>query len=157
MKKLIFICWVFLGSLLAVHAQNIQVENLKGQQVVFSEIIKGDKPVIVSFWATWCKPCMNEMEALKDLKEEWQGKVRIVSISIDDARSKSKVPSLVKARKFPFEIYMDSNQDLSKKLNVQNVPFVFIYHQGKQVYKHSGYNPGDEDYLISKALEYTKK
>lgn len=157
MRKLIFVCWAVLASYLVAHTQNIRVESLKGEQVLFSEIIKGDTPVIVSFWATWCKPCMSEMEALKELKEDWQGRVRVVSISIDDARSKGKVPALIKARNFPFEVYMDSNQDLSKKLNVQNVPFVFIYHKGKQVYKHSGYNPGDEDYLLDKALGYAKQ
>lgn len=155
MKKFLLLLasfFIYLGS----NAQNINIENIKGEKVLFSEVIKGDMPVIVSFWATWCKPRLMEMDALKEIKDEWKGKVRIVSISIDDSRSKNKVPAFAKGRNFPFEIYMDSNQELYKKLNVLNVPFVFIFKNGKQVYKHSGYSPGDEEELIEEALKYTR-
>lgn len=157
MKKVLYFFTLLLCCLLMAKAQNVNIENIKGEKVSFSDVIKGDKPVIVSFWATWCKPCLMEMDALKDLKDEWDGKVRIVSISIDDSRSKAKVPSFVKGRNLPFEIYLDTNQDLYKRLNVQNVPFLFVFHKGKQVYKHSGYSPGDEEYLIEEALKYAKK
>lgn len=156
MKKVIFFLVMMCAGLISTHAQNVNIENLKGEKILFSDLIKGDKPVIVSFWATWCKPCLMEMDALKEIKEEWEGKIRIVSISIDDSRSKNKVPSFVKGRNYPFEIYMDSNQELYKKLNVLNVPFLFIFSNGKQVYKHSGYSPGDEEYLLEEAMKYVK-
>ncbi|SJZ57596.1 TlpA family protein disulfide reductase [Porphyromonas cangingivalis] len=156
MKKIIFFLVMMCAGLICTHAQNVNIENLKGEKILFSDLIKGDKPVIVSFWATWCKPCLMEMDALKEIKEEWEGKIRIVSISIDDSRSKNKVPSFVKGRNYPFEIYMDSNQELYKKLNVLNVPFLFIFSNGKQVYKHSGYSPGDEEYLLEEAMKYVK-
>ena len=156
MKKIIFFLVMMCAGLISTHAQNVNIENLKGEKILFSDLIKGDKPVIVSFLATWCKPCLMEMDALKEIKEEWEGKIRIVSISIDDSRSKNKVPSFVKGRNYPFEIYMDSNQELYKKLNVLNVPFLFIFSNGKQVYKHSGYSPGDEEYLLEEAMKYVK-
>lgn len=156
MKKLV-IGFIFLFCCIsALSAQNVKIEKLNGEHQSFSEVIKGDKPVIVSFWATWCKPCINEMEAMKEIRDRWEGKVRVVSISIDDSRSKSKVPSFVKARNLPFEFYLDSNQELYKNLNATSVPFIFIYNKGKQVYKHNGYNPGDEEYLVDEALKYVK-
>lgn len=156
MKKLLLLTLLCFLPLLGAKAQNIQVENLKGEKVLFSEIIKGDMPVVVSFWATWCKPCMMEMEAFKEIQDEWDGKVRIVSISIDDSRSKSKVPSLVKGRSLPFEIFLDPNKSLYNSLNTFGVPYTFIFHKGKQVYSHSGYTPGDEEGVIEQALKYTK-
>lgn len=156
MKKLFFICALILSTIGMVKAQNVTIENLKGEKVLFSNVIKGDQPIIVSFWATWCKPCLAEMDAMKEIKDRWQGKVRVVSVSIDDARSKAKVPSFVKARNLPFEVFTDSNQALYKSLNALNVPFIFIFHKGKQVYKHSGYNPGDEEILVDEALKYVK-
>lgn len=156
MKKFLYLTLLCFLPLLGAKAQNIQVENLKGEKTLFSEILKGEQPVIVSFWATWCKPCMMEMEALKDLQDDWQGRVRIVSISIDDSRSKSKVSSLIKGRGLPFEIYLDTNKSLYNNLNALGVPYTFIYHKGKQVYSHSGYTPGDEEHLIEEALKYTK-
>lgn len=156
MKKTGIIFALFCFSVFHISAQNINVENLKGENVNFAEIIKSDAPVIVTFWATWCKPCLMEMEALKELKDEWNGKVRVVAISIDDSRSKNKVASLVKGKDFPFEIYLDSNQALYKSMNLTSVPFAFVFVNGKQVYKHNGYSPGDEDYLIEEALKHVK-
>lgn len=157
MKKLVLtLSLLFMGIAMA-WAQDIKVESLEGEQRAFSQVIEGDAPVIVSFWATWCKPCLKEMEAIKELQEEWQGKVRVVSISIDDARSKAKVPAFVKSKELPFEIFMDSNQELFKSLGGSTVPFVFIYHKGKPVYKHSGYTPGDEEFLLEEALKYIEK
>ncbi len=154
MKKKLILAVIITCAALQAQAQNISVENLKGEKQTFADIIKGDKPVIVSFWATWCKPCVMEMEAFKELKPEWEGKVRIVSVSIDDSRSKGKVLSFVKGKNFPFEIYMDPNQALYKNLNVLSVPFTLIFKDGKKVYMHSGYNPGDEIYVIEEALKY---
>lgn len=157
MKKIflavLFICLFSNG----LKAQKVMIENLKGEQENFEDIISGDTPVIVSFWATWCKPCTMEMEALKELTPEWKDKVRIVSVSIDDSRTKGKVVSFVKGKNYPFEIYLDPNRTLYKKLNVIAVPFTFIFYKGEEVYKHSGYNPGDEDELIDEALELLKK
>lgn len=154
-RILIFSLFLFI-SLVAGKAQTVSVENIKGEKEKFDEIIKGDKPVIVSFWATWCKPCTMELEALKELKAEWEGKIRIVAISIDDSRSKGKVQSFVKGKNYPFEIYLDSNQELYKSLNISAVPFSYIFKDGNRVYMHSGYTPGDEDHIIEKALEYAK-
>lgn len=154
MRKILFTTMVLLLGSFSIQAQSILVENLKGAKVNFAEIIKGDMPVIISFWATWCKPCIMEMEALKEIKEEWHGKVRIVSISIDDARSSGKVQSFVKGHAFPFEIYKDGNQALYKHLNCVGVPSVFIYKNGKQVYMHSGYSPGDEENLLEEAFKH---
>lgn len=157
MKKLFIALSLIVMSVAMAWAQDVKIENLEGEQKPFSAVIEGEAPVIVSFWATWCKPCLKEMEALKDLQEEWQGKVRIVSISIDDARSKAKVHAFVKSKELPFEIYTDSNQELFKSLGGTTVPFVFVYYKGKQVYKHNGYTPGDEEFLLEEAFKQIEK
>ncbi len=153
MKKLTLILALLFCCINKINAQNIEIENLKGEKEVFSDIIKGNNPVIVTFWATWCKPCLNELEALKDLKPEWNGKARIIAVSIDDSRTKGKVNAFAKGKNYPFEIYIDPNKDLYKNLNVLSVPFVFIFKKGEKTYMHSGYNPGDETYLLEKALK----
>lgn len=154
MKRVILINLLLLALFSVSKAQNVTIENIKGEKHSFAEIIKGEKPVIVTFWATWCKPCIMEMEALKEIKADWEEHVRVISVSIDDSRTKGKVISFVKGKNYPFEIYMDPNQALYKSLNVLSVPFSLIFKDGKQVYMHSGYNPGDEAYLVEEALKY---
>ena len=84
--------------------ENVTLKQLDGKEITFKEAVQ-QGPVIVSFWATWCKPCQSELEALKDLEDSWKNKVRIIAVSIDDARAMAKVKSLVKGKKWPFEVF----------------------------------------------------
>ena len=73
--------------------QNITIKALDGTTVQTSAIQNDGKPMIISFWATWCKPCNRELNTIKEVYEEWQEEtgVKLVAISIDDARSASRV------------------------------------------------------------------
>jgi len=139
-------------------AANMQVTDMNGTRQELLDIVKGNQPVIITFWATWCKPCLEELTAISELKDEWFGKVRIVAISVDDARATAKVKSYVYGRKWPFEVYHDSNQELKRNLNISDIPYVLLVDgKGKILYRHSGYTPGSESILIDKALNYKGK
>jgi thiol-disulfide isomerase/thioredoxin len=73
--------------------QNITLKALDGSSVQSSVIQNNGKPIIVNFWATWCKPCNRELNTIKEVYEEWQEEtgVKLVAISIDDARSAARV------------------------------------------------------------------
>ena len=123
------------------------VKSLEGQNIQFSEVIHPDQITIVSFWATWCAPCKKELDAISDLYEEWQEKygVKLIAVSIDDARAAAKVKPMVAEKGWPFEILLDTNQELMRALHFQTVPYTILVDQtGKIVYNHSGYLPGDE-------------
>lgn len=131
---------------------DLLLKSLNNKNVSVADTL-GEDVAIVAFWATWCKPCQNELEALADLQDEWKDKVRVLAVSIDDARSVAKVKSLVKGKKWPYEVLLDSNKELYKALNLISVPFVMIVSGGKTVWSHAGYVPGDEEMAVKKALE----
>ena len=126
---------------------DMTVKDLSGNTVKMKDVLKDDV-VIVSFWATWCKPCQNELDALAEIKDTWADKLRIVAISIDNARSASRVLSTVKAKMWPYEVYTDESSVLAKSLNISSIPFVMIVVGGETVYSHTGYVPGNEEELI---------
>lgn len=136
---------------------NVQLKGLDGREMSFEQVIREEGTVVVSFWATWCKPCQSELEALQELKDEWQGKFRVIAISVDDARASAKVKSLVKGRRWSFEVWQDANMELYKAFNLASIPFVCIVHNGVVVWKHSGYMPGDEHVVLEKALKYVEQ
>ena len=131
--------------------EHMVLKRLDNTEVTMKEAFKDDV-VILTFWATWCKPCRAEMEALSDIEDQWKDKVRIVAVSIDDSRAVSKVKSLVKGSKWAFDVLLDVNKDLYKALNISSVPFAMILHKGKIVWTHSGYAPGNELVMVEKAL-----
>ncbi len=152
MKKL-FAIILFLGAFSVAQAQalpDVKIKNLDGQWVSTSVIKNEGKPMIISFWATWCKPCLRELHAYMDYYEEWQEEtgVKLVAISIDDSRNSNKVGPMVIGEEWEYEVYIDENQDLKRNLGIVNVPHTFVLDgNGNVVWQHAGYNPGDEDYL----------
>ena len=105
------------------------------------------KPIIINFWATWCKPCLLELMAIHDLYPDWQAEtgVKIVAVSLDDARTSSKVPSVVNGKGWTYDVVIDENGDLRRAMNVNNPPHTFVLDgNGEIVYQHNSYASGDE-------------
>lgn len=129
---------------------DVKLKNLEGKTIAISDITSQHKKTIVSFWATWCKPCKSEMDAINEYYEDWveDYDVELIAISIDNARGLAKVPGLVAAKEWPFTILSDPNQELQRALNFQTIPQTFVLDQkGEIIYSHNGYTPGDEDEL----------
>ena len=140
--------------------QNITLRTIDGQTVQSSAIQNNGRPVIISFWATWCKPCNRELNNIKEVYEEWQQEtgVKIVAISIDDARSAARVKPHAEGNDWPYEIYLDQNSDLKRAMGVVNVPHTFILNgDGEIVWQHTGYQDGGEEELIEKVRELTQQ
>ena len=159
MKRFLAICLlVFAAAVCRAQdiSPNMTVKDLSGNPVLMKDVLKDDV-VVVSFWATWCKPCQNELDALAEIEDSWADRLRVVAISIDDARSVARVRSTVKAKMWPYEVYTDENSELAKSLNISSIPFVMIVADGKTVYSHTGYTPGSERLLVEKALSFIKK
>ena len=160
MKRFLAICLLVFAAAAVCRAQdispNMTVKDLSGNPVLMKDVLKDDV-LVVSFWATWCKPCQNELDALAEIEDTWADRLRVVAISIDDARSVARVRSTVKAKMWPYEVYTDENSELAKSLNISSIPFVMIVADGKTVYSHTGYTPGSERLLVEKALSFIKK
>jgi peroxiredoxin len=139
---------------------SVQVKKLDGSKVNTLDIIKNNgKPVVISFWATWCKPCKKELDAIAENYEEWQKEtgVKVIAVSIDDSRSSAKVVTDVKSRNWPFEVYLDENQDLKRALNIINVPHTFLLDgEGNIVWSHNSYVEGDEEILFDNIKKILK-
>lgn len=162
MKKLtiLFLLTLYHGASQAQQSTpqipNIRLQDLNGQETFANNIANNGKPIVISFWATWCKPCILELNELQDIYEQWHEEtgVKIVAISIDDARGAQKVPAIVRGRGWEFDVYLDENSDLKRALNIANIPYsLLVDGQGSIVWQHSGYTLGDEEILYEEILK----
>ena len=165
MKKLLILSFIAVFSLTAFKTKqsvtllSATVKKLDGSTINSNTFTNNGKPMIISFWATWCKPCKKELDAIHEeyaalVKETG---VKLIAISIDDARSSGKVVTDVRSKGWAYEVYIDENQDFKRAMNVNNVPHTFIIDgNGQTVWSHNSYAEGDEDILFANVRKVAK-
>jgi thiol-disulfide isomerase/thioredoxin len=138
----------------------VTLKTLDGGKISSADFKNDGKPYIINFWATWCAPCKKELDNIAEVYENWQKEtgVKIIAISIDDARTSGRVASTVTAKGWDYEVYIDENSDFKRALGVNNPPSTFLVDgKGNIVYEHTGYAEGDEDELFEKVKALTEK
>lgn len=147
---------VLLAGLLIVtatlaSAQNlpdVQIRSLNNSTVQTADVIKNENgPILLCFWATWCKPCIKELDTYNEYYIDWQDEtgVKIIIVSIDNARSMSRVAPFINGRGWEFDAYLDPNSNFKRAMNVVNAPHTFLLDsEGNVVWQHTSYMDGDE-------------
>ena len=148
MKKILLLGILAIAAI-TINAQlpNVKLQDINGNTVQTSEISNDGNPIIISFWATWCKPCIRELKAIHEVYPDWQDEtgVKMIIVSIDQAQDANRVKPMVDGFGWEYEVLLDPNGDFKRAMNVQNVPHVFVLDgKGKIVYNHTGYVDGGE-------------
>lgn len=159
MKQVKFILsLVLLLSCTSLYAQlpSVKLKTLDGKTIDTSTLNNDGKPFVISFFATWCKPCNRELKAIHEQYEEWQEEtgMKVIAISIDQAQNINRVKPLVDAEEWEYEVLLDPNSEFRRAMGVQMIPHVFIIDgNGKIAESRSGYTDGGEEHLIEKIRE----
>lgn len=151
---------VLWASLAVAVAQipSFQLKDIGGKTVETASLEEGGRPVVVSFFATWCKPCLRELEAVSEVYDEWREEtgLEFVAVSIDEGVNSLKVKPLASSRGWEFPVLLDPNSDFFRALGATMVPSVFVFDgSGKVIYQHTGYTDGGEVEII-KAIRAAK-
>ena len=149
-KSLVIMLLLTVSTLIWAGLPSFQLKDINGNTVDSGSLTNNGKPIVVSFFTTWCKPCMRELAAINDAYPDWQDElgVKVVLISVDQAQDVQKVKPLLDGNAWDFDCLLDPNGDLQRALAIQSIPYSMVLDaKGEIVYKHVGYTDGDEDEL----------
>jgi thiol-disulfide isomerase/thioredoxin len=157
MKKIAFLFAILLtfNAFAQEELPNVSLKTLDGADTTIIKEASKDNVVIVSLWATWCVPCIKELDAISEVYEDWQDEtnVELLAVSVDDSRTVKRVKPLINGKGWEYDILLDTNNDLKRALGASTVPLTLLIKNGKIVYRHSGYTPGSENELYEKIQE----
>jgi thiol-disulfide isomerase/thioredoxin len=154
MKKLVLL---FLFLTVSAYAQkempSVTLKSVNNKVVnVKNDFAEKDKLYVFTFWATWCVPCINELDAINENYAKWSKELNmeVIAVSIDDSRTQKRVKPLLNGKKWPYTVLLDTNQDLKRALAIANPPYTVVVKNKKVVYIHNGYSQGAENELYNK-------
>lgn len=161
MKKfLLAVVALFLSVSAFAELPSVQLKDIDGKRVDTAKLNNDGKPYIISFFATWCKPCLRELDAVNEVYADWQEEtgVKLITVSIDKAQDESKVKPLVNSKGYEYQVLLDPNGDFKRAMGVNMVPTVFII-DGKNniVETRTQYTDGSEEHLIEAVRALLKK
>ena len=138
---------------------SVDVRTMEGEPFNTSQISNDGKPIILSFWALWCKPCIRELNTISEVYDEWieETGVKLVAVSIDDTRSSSQVATFVNGQAWDYEVLLDPNSDFKREMNVNLIPHTFLIDgKGNIVWQHTSFSEGAELELIDQVRKVAK-
>jgi peroxiredoxin len=135
---------------------SVQLKDVDGNAVNTAELSNDGKPFVISFWATWCKPCQRELKAIHEVYPDWQDEtgMKLIVVSIDEAQNAERVKTTIDGRGWEYEVVLDPNGEFKRQMGVQNPPHTFIVDgKGSIVWSHQGYTDSSEEEIIEKIRE----
>lgn len=157
MKRFFVILLTLTAFFCAVRAQlpSFQLKNLEGQVVNTAQLVEDGRPVVISFWATWCTNCIRELEVIHEVYPQWleETNVRFIIVNEDMGQKSMSAKPFVDGRGWEFECLLDPNNEFRKSLNIATIPHTLLLNsEGRIIYSHSGYSEGEEQELYELLL-----
>ncbi len=157
MKKLLIISALIIPLWLTAQETvnklpSVDLKTLDGKTVNSSHLSNDGNPIVLSFWALWCKPCMRELSTIAEVYDEWveETGVKLIAVSIDDSRSSSRVGPTVNGKGWEYEVLLDANSEFKRAMNVNAIPHTFLIDgKGEIVWQHTSFAEGSELELIA--------
>ncbi|MBC8183884.1 TlpA family protein disulfide reductase [candidate division KSB1 bacterium] len=139
-------------------APDFRLPDLKGKQVSLKSLL-GKGPVVIDFWATWCKPCIKYLPKLQKVYDKYKKDgLLVVGINEDGPRNRAKINPFIKSKRINFPILIDANSQIMRRYRIMGLPATVIIAPGGKIFKvHKSYKPGDEKILEKEIKELLSK
>jgi thiol-disulfide isomerase/thioredoxin len=133
--------------------ENIVLTDLEGNEVKVDSLL-AEGPVVLNFWATWCRPCRIEMPHIEKIAADLASrKVHFAAISLDARNRKAQLEKFIEKNEIKLPVYVDPTGTVAKRFKVAAIPTTVVLDSKAEIgFRTKGYRPGDE-VLLKKKIE----
>ncbi len=133
-----------------VSLDGLTLRALDGTRLDLAEQL-AQGPVLLDFWATWCRPCERSLPATQRLHERFHERgLRVIGVSVDGPRNWARVRPFAGRLGLTFPLVIDQDGSLARRFRAGGVPTtVLIAPDGRVVRAHTGWLPGEDDSLAA--------
>lgn len=125
-------------------APDFTLKDLSGHPVTLSAY-RGNKVVLMDFWATWCGPCRMAMPGLQDLANKYS-KQGLEILSINQGDPADQVRNFIERRKYTFHVVLDHDSTVGDQYGVRAIPtLVLVDKKGIVQWIRVGYSPNEDN------------
>jgi thiol-disulfide isomerase/thioredoxin len=139
------------GTAGASASASFRLEGLNNRTLDSSTV---KKPILLSFWATWCHFCREEMPVLESLYGDYDGKVEFAAVNLTHLDSVKSVEEYVQEHDLHLPVYLDNDGEVTERFQVVSTPTVMLLDQdGKVVYRKIGAGGKDTEKALKQQLD----
>jgi thiol-disulfide isomerase/thioredoxin len=138
----------------------LELKDIYDKKIQAQTICDSNDFTVLSFWATWCGPCIKELISIDSIYHDWQKKynLRLVAVNIDGPQKKSAVIKKIADYNWKYYVILDDNSDFATAMGVSSPPHIFLLNRnGDVIWQHAGYKRGDEVELEKKIIEFQSR
>ncbi len=128
--------------------ERLVLPDLDGESVPLASYL-GEGPLVLDFWATWCKPCLVALPELQALYADLGKRgLRVLAINEDGPRNAAKVKPFLQAQGYTFPVLLDLNREAQQQLQAIALPTtIVVAADGTLLHSSFGYRPGEYEEL----------
>ncbi len=133
--------------------ENIILQDMDGNEVKVDSLL-AEGPVVLNFWATWCRPCRVEMPHIEKIAADLVfKKVHFAAISLDARNRRTQLEKYIVKNEIKLPVYLDAQGTVAKRFKVAAIPTTVVLDSEAEIhFRTKGYRPGDE-VLLKKKIE----
>jgi thiol-disulfide isomerase/thioredoxin len=115
------------------------IRDAAGAETTLAAVADGEV-MVLNLWATWCAPCMHEMPTLGELQRRYEGRIRVIPVSVDtEARRAEALGELAELSDNSLPFFIDITRGVLFDVQAPGVPITIIYdRQGREVARLAG-------------------
>lgn len=129
----LWLCLLVASSARATEAPDFNLPGLSGERVQLSALLKKG-PVLLDFWATWCKPCIKAMPKLEEIHAKYADKgLTVLGVNEDGPRGQNRIRPFLKGRKITFPIAIDADGSVMQRMQVRALPTTILIAPDREI------------------------